>query len=173
MNKFVKVFFSITMISSLILSVSLNTYAWESSGSNQYTNSSTHQFVVEKAVQILESDMASTLSGDSNFQILKNRISKLKDGSIAPDNLQNVALGGLTESDWWSSHFYDADTGKSYSSSTPYINAEYQTRRFFQMAVSDFKNGDYDSAIYKLGYASHLFGVLLYTCFPFIEMLTE
>ncbi|RCX07872.1 phospholipase C/alpha-toxin [Anaerobacterium chartisolvens] len=148
---------------SIMLSAALYASAWQSSGSNPATKSSTHEFIVERALQIIENDLGSEVSSDSNFLIIKNRLSRLKMGSTAPDNLKNVALGGLTESDWWSSHFYDPDTGKNYSRISPYIHAEYQTRRFIKIAVSDFNNGNYDAAVYKLGYASHFFADL---CVP-------
>lgn len=139
----------------VILVAPLQAFAWESAGSNPATGSSTHVFVVDKAIQILAGDLGTSITSDPAYQAIISRMTKLRDGAVAPDNLTNVALGGLTENDWWSSHFYDPDTGRCYSSSTPYINAEYQTERFFIMALADYKNGKLDDAVYKLGYASH------------------
>lgn len=134
----------------------VNVMAWESSGATNPT----HSFLVEKAVQILENDLGTTITSDPNFGKLKSYLYKLKEGSLAPDNLSNVALGGLSEGDWWSSHFYDPDINATYSSSTPGIHAEYQTRRFINMAVTEWKNGNYSQAVYLLGYASHFFADL-------------
>lgn len=148
----------LTIIFSVILVMvfTAQSFAWESGGTtNPVTNPSTHEFVAQKGVQILENDLGTAVTSDPNFQILNQHMDQLKKGAIDPDNLKNVAFGGLSENDWWSSHFYDPDSGRSYSSSAPYINAEFQARRFVHMAITDFKNGNFDSAVYKLGYASH------------------
>lgn len=156
MVRFSKTLVSLVLMITIVLSFCTTSFAWQSGGTaNPVTNSSTHEFVVSNALQILENDMGAAITSDPNYQILKQYTGRLLSGAIAPDNLTNVALGGMTESDWWSSHFYDPDTGKNYSSSSPYINAEYQTRRYVRMAVADFRNGKYEDAAYKLGYASH------------------
>ncbi len=131
----------------------MSAYAWHTTGAD----TPTHAFIVDQAIKILEGDLGTSITYDANFKILKNNIAKLKEGSLAPDNLSNVALGGLSEGDWWSSHFYDPDTEKSYSTNVPKIHAEYQTRRYLGMAVAEWKKGSYQQAAYYLGYAAHFF----------------
>jgi phospholipase C/alpha-toxin len=121
---------------------------------------STHSFLVEQGMTILERDLGTTITTDPNFTTLKSYLADLKQGAQDPDNLANVALGGLTQDDWWSSHFYDPDTNACYSSTVPWLNAEYQTRRYIRIAVTDWKNGDYHKAVYLLGYACHFFADL-------------
>ncbi|MFZ5352537.1 MAG: PLAT/LH2 domain-containing protein [Bacillota bacterium] len=125
--------------------------AWSSSGG-------THTYIVDTALNILQNDKPDIIY-DYDFQMLLTYIEELREGSIAPDDLSKVLLGGLLENDWWASHFYDPDLNQTYGTAKT-IHAEFQTRRFLNMAVVAWKQADYSKAAYLLGYAMHFYGDL-------------
>lgn len=107
------------------------------SGSN-----STHQFITANAITIVKNSYPSSPLG--------NYITTLKTYSDYPDTLAS----GQTDDGKFTGHFYDPDTGKSWTGvSNP--TAKARLIWWYNNAVSEYKAGRATSAMESLGCALH------------------
>lgn len=107
---------------------------WSGKGSN-----STHQFIVEKAVAILNRDFSGLPV--SNYGMV------LKTGADWPDASQ-------TDNGTFAGHFYDPDTGRTHTSMIT-VTAKDRLDEWYTDAVSMYKSGDTVTGMSYLGRALH------------------
>lgn len=162
MNKKIKSIISMSLLtSSLVLGPAVKTYAWDSRQSPDTMD--THKTISVQALKIIENDNKDEKHIQDNLQILYNNLREFKRGAVAPDF---GALG--TDRDYllYQDHFFDPNTGKNFTSYSPYPfsaipdTAESQSRNYVGQAVARWKDGEYAEATYLLGKATHYFADL-------------
>lgn len=152
-NKFKHVFF-FSMLMVMLLPAS-KVFAW---GSNESDELDTHKMIMQQGLVTLQNDFVESenASLQSNLNILSQKMNTLKKGSVYPDFDSNGYK-------LYQDHFYDPYTKENYTrewwSPSPYIpeNAETQTRRYMNEAVYLWKQGNHESAAFKIGCAMHYF----------------
>jgi phospholipase C len=97
----------------------------------------THQYITRVALIILSNDLISNP--------LDDYVEELAEASDKPDEDEN----SLFTYKW---HFYDPNTGESYSGSTSALD---KLVEHYNAAVSEYNSGDIDSAMDRLGRACH------------------
>lgn len=155
-KNFYKIFILILIAGSILLSSKINVYAWD----GKVDGTGTHAMIVEQALKIIEND----LSDDEpdvvriNLEILKKNLNELKLVSTYPDYDKNAY-------DLYQDHFWDPDTENNFSKDNNWYLAnsipdtgESQIRKFFALAIYEWKNANYQQATFYLGEAMHYFG---------------
>jgi len=145
-----------SLLTVATLCVPMTAYGWN--GTKEGTG--THAVIAEQAVQMLTNDLnqGESQKVKDNVQILNQYINDLKLGSTFPDYDPNGY-------DLYQDHFWDPDTGYNfthtaawYTSYTVTETADSQSRKFTALAVSEWKNGNYQNAEKLLGQAIHYLG---------------
>lgn len=150
MKKYLSIFL-VALI--LIAMIPINPSAW---------SGNTHSDLVSWAFEILVNDLGSEITNDTNYQLLMQYMSRMREGAVEPDDFSDVLREFITEDSIWGSHFYNPYTGRTYTgsdsnspNSTPQIHALYMATKYTDKAITQWERGYYEEAAYYLGYASH------------------
>lgn len=142
----------------LTLTISTPTFAWDSR--EDVNTMDTHKTISVQALELIKNDVKLTDKQSEAINIIQENIKQYKAGSVAPDF-------GETDKgrDYrlYQDHFFDADDGTNFTSSTLYPlyaindNAESQTVNYIGQAVAAWKDGDFPKSTYLLGKGLHYF----------------
>ena len=113
------------------------------------SNDSTHQFLVQRAFEIICRNYASNPFNDSS-----NYITLLRNGADWPDQYENDSASWM-----YKGHFYDPDTGKNYMGETS-PTAKSRFLAWYNQAVQSYKSNLKTTAMQQLGRALHYVGDL-------------
>jgi phospholipase C/alpha-toxin len=158
-GKSLKTILTVIVALSLCCGLAVSAMGW---GNNEDSSiQSTHTFIVEQALKILENDC--TPENDAfktALNTLKANLSVFNAGAVAPDyGAKNYRL--------YQDHFYEPTTGKNFTGNyqaIPHVfeTAEYRAREYICLALYYWRlasqNGTaYNDAIKYLGYGLHYF----------------
>lgn len=138
---------------------SVPAYAWDSKADVNIDD--THKVISVQALKMIKNDIKSDSKLLDNLNLLEQNILSYRKGAVAPD-FGTLDIDSAYRA--YEDHFFDADTGKNFSSTEKWYwyfpvldTAESQSRNFVSQAVAKWKEGDYAQASFLLGKASHFF----------------